>query len=218
MTYNKDMKLIKLLFFAIVLGIVFSLLAIIFADNATNKATSTHTYENIENIPKCKSALLLGTSKLLRSGSVNPYFSYRIDAAVKLYNTDKISHIVISGDHSRKEYNEPQDMKEALVARGVSADKITLDYAGFNTYDSVYRMHKIFSQEEFIIISQKFHNQRAIYISQHIGVVAHGYNAQGVDNYFGLKVQMREKLARVKMFLDIIINRNPHFLGEKINI
>lgn len=212
------MRYKKILFYIIIVAFILSLLSIFFADYAINKATTKYLYGSVDEVHVCKSALLLGTSKLLDSGNINPYFKNRIDATVELYESGKISHIVISGDNSRKEYNEPQDMKDALVLRGISSEDITLDYAGFNTYDSVQRMKKIFSQKEFIIVSQKFHNQRAIYISQSIGLKAYGYNAQDLDSYYGFKVNMREKLARVKMFIDIIFKREPKFLGDKIDI
>ena len=215
------MRYIKILFYTIIAGAILSVISIILANyttNTTNTTTATSVYESLDEVPECKSALLLGTSKHLRSGVINPYFAYRIYAAVELFNSGKISYIVISGDNSRKDYNEPQDMKDALVGKGIPANKIVLDYAGFNTYDSVHRMNKIFSQDKFIIISQKFHNQRAVYIAKSAGLEAYGYNAQNVDRYLGFKVNMREKLARVKMFLDLIINREPHFLGDKINL
>ncbi len=197
-------------------GLILCLGAMFLADIVTDNGSENYIFEQIADIPTCKAGLLLGTSKYLRAGGINPYFAYRIDAAVELYNSGKISHIVISGDHSLEYYNEPQDMKDDLVKRGVPASKITLDYAGFNTYDSVLRMKQIFGQDEFIVISQKFHNQRAVYIAHWAGLNAYGYNAQDVSVYFGLKVNAREKLARVKMFIDLISNRNPKFLGEQI--
>ena len=215
---NLIMRYKKAILYTIITGAIFSILSIILADYATNRATAKFVSENLDEIPKCKSALLLGTSKELNSGKPNPFFTYRIDAAIKLYNSGKISYIVVSGDNSHDNYNEPQDMKDALVSHGIPADKIVLDYAGFNTYDSVHRMNKIFSQDKFIIISQKFHNQRAVYIAKSADMQAYGYNARNVDYYAGFKVSVREKLARVKMFLDLLTNRAPHFLGDKINL
>ena len=207
---------VKIVVIITVVGVVISLLAMLFANSLTNKASECRIFESVNNLPECNSALLLGTSKYLRSGRLNPYFTYRIDAAVELYKSGKVSHIVISGDNSIKSYHEPQDMKDELVKRGVPASRVTLDYAGFNTYDSVQRMKLIFGQCKFIVISQKFHNQRAIYIAQWIGLNVYGYNAKGVSSYFGIKVNIREKLARVKMFIDLISSREPKFLGEQI--
>lgn len=126
--------------------------------------------------------------------------------------------VVISGDNSREGYNEPEDMKSELMLRGIPEDKIYLDYAGFRTLDSVVRMEKIFGQKSFTIISQKFHNQRAIYIAYAKELQVVGYNAEDVNAYSGFKTQLREKFARVKLFLDLWTGKNPKFLGEPVII
>jgi len=169
-------------------------------------------------LPVNKVGLLLGTSKNMRNGLPNKYFYNRIDAAVRLLNAGKIKCLVISGDNSRKNYNEPQDMKDALIEKGIAPHLIYLDYAGFSTYESIVRMEKIFSQVKFTVISQEFHNRRAIFIARKLGMDAHGFNAADVNSYGGFKTKMREKLARVKLFLDIWFNSKPTFLGEKVKI
>ena len=106
----------------------------------------------------------------------------------------KIEFIVISGDNSKKDYNEPLDMKNELIKAGIPPEKIYLDYAGFRTYDSVIRLDKIFGQKKFTVISQDFHNRRAIYIARHLNLQAIGFNAKDVDVYNGFKTKLREKL------------------------
>ena len=106
--------------------------------------------------------LLLGTGKFLKNGCKNLYFFNRIDATEQLYKSGKIQYILISGDNSTKNYSEPEDMQAELIKRGIPADKIVLDFAGFRTLDSVVRAKEIFGQNSFIIISQKFHNERAM--------------------------------------------------------
>ncbi|MBL7916233.1 MAG: YdcF family protein [Bacteroidia bacterium] len=175
-------------------------------------------FTNVDSIPENKAGLLLGTSKYLKSGKLNQYFEYRILAAEKLFKSRKISNIVISGDNSRVDYNEPQDMKDELMKRGVPEENIYLDYAGFRTFDSVYRMKAIFGQERFTVISQKFHNERAVYIAESLTMDALGFNAADVDAYNGFKTQLREKFARVKVMIDFAINTKPKFEGEKVLI
>ena len=193
--------------------------AVIVCDNYEVRHTAkAFIYQNIDSIPQNKAGLLLGTSKLLRSGLPNQYFQNRIQATVDLYKAGKIEVVVISGDNSRKGYNEPEDMKSELMLRGIPEDKIYLDYAGFRTLDSVVRMEKIFGQKSFTIISQKFHNQRAIYIAHAKGLQVVGYNAEDVNAYSGFKTQLREKFARVKLFLDLWTGKNPKFLGEPVII
>jgi SanA protein len=172
----------------------------------------------VSEIPYNKVGLLLGTSKYLKNGNENLYYKYRIEAAAKLYKTHKINCIVVSGDNSRKNYDEPTQMKNDLIALGIPAEKIFLDYAGFRTLDSVIRMKEIFGQSNFTIISQKFHNERAVFISQKYGLNAVGFNAQAVSKYYGFKTNLREKLARVKVFTDLFFGKQPKFLGEKIEI
>jgi len=109
-------------------------------------------------------------------------------------------------------------MKTDLMAGGVPENAIFIDYAGFRTLDSVVRIKEIFSQEKFTIISQHFHNERAVYLAHKHRLNAIAYNAKDVDKYFGFKTNMREKLARVKVFIDFLTNKTPKFLGEKIEI
>ena len=180
--------------------------------------TETLVYDNVDSIPFNKTGLLLGTSKTLKSGRPNQYFQNRIKATLILFQSGKIDFLIISGDNSHKGYNEPEDMKSELMLRGIPEDKIYLDYAGFRTLDSVVRMEKIFGQKSFTIISQKFHNQRAIYIAYAKGLQAVGYNAEDVNAYSGFKTQLREKFARVKLFLDLWTGKNPKFLGEPVII
>ena len=175
-------------------------------------------FSKAKNLPSTKTALLLGTSKKLRNGNDNLYFKYRIDACLELFRSGKVSHILISGDNGIKEYNEPQDMKNELISRGIPAEKITLDYAGFDTYDSVLRAKMIFGQDAFIVVSQKFHNQRAVYIARRNGIHAYGYNARDVKKMNGLKTKIREFFACVKAYIEVKVNVNPTFLGEKIQI
>ncbi len=175
-------------------------------------------FSKAKNLPSTKTALLLGTNKKLRNGNDNLYFKYRIDACLELFRSGKVSHILISGDNGSKEYNEPQDMKNELISRGIPEEKITLDYAGFDTYDSVLRAKKIFGQDAFIVVSQKFHNQRAVYIARRNGINAYGYNALDVKKMNGLKTKIREFFACVKAYIEVKVNVNPTYLGEKVLI
>jgi len=207
--------------FKLQIAVITVLLLLIFvftANKAIENSTKNLIYTEISKIPYNKVGLLLGTSKFLGSGLPNQYFSNRIDATFDLYNSQKIEFIVISGDHGRKTYNEPLDMKNELIKRGVPEQKIYLDYAGFRTFDSVIRMYKIFGQESFTVISQDFHNRRALYIAKSVGLKAIGYDAKDVNKYLGFKTQLREKFARVKVFLDLWLRVKPKYLGQPIEI
>lgn len=199
-------------------SIVGVFLLIITADHLVQKSAQGRTFNAASQTPQRSVGLLLGTGKHLKNGRLNLYYQYRIDAAISLYEQGKIEHLLISGDNSRVEYDEPTTMKNDLVALGIPAEKIHLDYAGFSTLDSVIRCQKIFGQSQVTIISQKFHNQRAIYLASHHGLSAVGFNAKDVSTRFGWKVQLRERLARVKALLDITRQAGPRYLGEQVAI
>ena len=203
---------------AVPTGFILIAAIIVAANYVVEYNTEEFVYKDLTAIPYNKAGLLLGTSKTLKSGLPNQYFLNRIGAAIALFESGKIDVIVISGDNSTEGYNEPEDMKTELLKRGIPENKIHLDYAGFRTLDSVIRMGQIFGQTRVTVISQDFHNRRAIYIAHAKGFEAVGYNAKDVDAYSGFKTQVREKLARVKVFLDLFTNKDPKFLREKVVI
>ena len=199
--------------------LVFGTILLIFFSNYTiTQSTKDKTFSDISTIKKNRVGLLLGTSKYYKDGGINLYFKYRIDAAVELYNNDKIDFILVSGDNSTQYYNEPITFKKELIKRGIPEEVIFLDYAGFRTLDSVVRAEAIFGQENFTVISQQFHNERAIYIAEQNGISAIGYNARDIDGKNGFKVKFREYFARTKAFLDVIFKVEPKFFGERIEI
>ena len=175
-------------------------------------------YDNITETPSKKVGLLLGTAKYVKGGWINLYYTHRITAAVELYKAGKIEYILISGDNGRESYDEPTLMKEDLMAAGIPESAIYLDYAGFRTLDSVVRCKRIFGELDILVISQQFHNERAVYIARAKGIQAVGYNAQDVNAKYGFKTRIREYLARTKMFLDLWFGKEPKFLGEEIQI
>lgn len=194
------------------------LLVLSISNSLVQRKTKDSLFDSTESIPKNRVGLLLGTSKYLVDGGINQYYKYRIEAAVKLYNAGKIDFILISGDNATRQYNEPMTMRKDLIANGIPVEKIYLDYAGFRTFDSVVRSKEIFGLDSLTVISQPFHNERAIYIARSKGIYAIGFNAQEVNVYSGFKTQVREKLARVKMQLDILFGNEPKYLGKKIEI
>ena len=197
----------------------FGILALIFGSNTIiDSFAKGKTYNEVSKIPTNKVGLVLGTSKLLKNGHINLYFKYRIEATVNLFKNHKIEFVLVSGDNGSKSYDEPTDFKDELINRGIPANKIFLDFAGFRTLDSVVRAKKVFGQNSLTFISQKFHNERAIYLAHKSGITAIGYNAKDVSEKYGLRVMLREYLARTKVFIDIIFNVQPKFLGTPILI
>ena len=210
--------MLKKLKFTFISFIVLSLTLIFISNYIIVGAAKNKTFSTLSEIPKNKVGLVLGTSKYLRDGRVNLYFTYRINATVQLFKSGKIDFVLISGDNGSVNYDEPNDFKNELLKKGIPEDKIFLDYAGFRTLDSVVRAKEIFGQNSVTIISQEFHNERAIYLASKHALSAVGYNAKDVSLNYGFKTQLREYLARTKAFLDIMIGREPKFLGDKIEI
>lgn len=211
-------KLIKTTFKIFLLLIVAGFIFIAWANYSIKKESDASVSYNIADVPETKTALLLGTSKNLNSGVPNAYFYNRIQAAIDLYKSGKIKYIIVSGDNSTKDYNEPEDMLLTLMKYGIPQDHIFLDHAGFRTLDSVVRAKEIFGQTKLIIISQKFHNERAVFLAKKNGIEAYGYNAKDVNKYAGFKTNMREYLAKAKAYWDLIFGVEPKFGGEKILI
>ena len=191
----------------------------IVANVLVNRSAEGLCYSSTDDMPYRRVALLLGTTRLGRTGNPNPYFNNRITACAELYRAGKVSKVLVSGDNSRRGYNEPVDMRQALIEAGVPDSDIVLDYAGFRTYDSMVRAKKVFGQDSLIVISQQWHNERALYIASRIGVDAIAYNAADVDyRATQMRMAVREWLARTKMVFDLLFMRDPHFLGEPIII
>ena len=176
-------------------------------------------FDNVASVPRNRVALLLGTNPRNRRGGLNSYFTNRIKTAAELYRSGKVEYIIASGDNHTRLYDEPTAMRDSLVGRGVPADKIILDYAGFRTFDSVVRAKEVFGCDSLTIISQSDHNARALYIARNKGIEAVAVAAPlRAGRFVRTRLMLREWLARDKMMLDLWFGREPHFLGEKIEI
>lgn len=210
-------KSVKILVTGLILTILVIVGVFIINNQVTNFAKG-RTYYKTRHIPHRRVGLLLGTGRVVSTGQMNLYYLYRIRATVALFKAHKIDIILISGDNSRKDYDEPSMMKTDLMAQGIPEERIHLDYAGFRTLDSMVRCKEIFGQNKVTVISQHYHNERAIYIAHKKGIDAIGFNAIDVGGSYGIKNHTREKLARVKMILDLLLNKQPKYLGEKIKI
>jgi len=204
--------------FLAAVAILLSILVIVISNFIIEISARGKTFNDPALTPKNKVGLVLGTSRMLVEGGINPYYQHRIDAAITLYKAGKIEYILVSGDNGSIYYNEPTTIKKDLVKGGVPQEKIFLDYAGFRTLDSMVRAKFIFGLDSVTVISQQFHNERAIYLAGKKGLNAIGYNARGISGKQGIKVQFREYFARVKVFIDLLLNTQPRFYGEKIEI
>ena len=196
--------------------VIVSVIFIFICNTIIAHAAKGKLYSDLKIIPFNKVGLLLGTSKYTGNNRINPFYYYRIKAAEKLLKNNKIKYLIISGDNGRIEYNEPESMRADLIDDGIDSTVIYLDYAGFRTFDSMIRLKEIFGQSSVTVISQRFHNKRAVYIASRENIDAIGYNAKDVSASQGLHTEIREKFARVKVFLDFWFGNKPKYLGKKI--
>jgi len=180
------------------------------------KSTEDKVIDDVNRVPVRQVALVLGTSHKLRNGSANPFFENRMKAAAALYHNGKVSHFILSGDNRSIYYNEPMEMKKALVKMAVPDSAITLDYAGLRTLDSIVRSKEIFGQENITIVTQPFHSYRALFISRFYHIDAVALVAAEPNQELPFNVYIREYFARTKAVLDLyVLNTAPRHLGDK---
>lgn len=191
---KKFLDIMKLFFSTVEIGILFILIANMWVYSVTDG----RTFRKISKIPPRETALVLGTSPKTMSGTANPYFTKRMDAAALLFHHGKIRKIIVSGEKSRG-YNEPAAMKNFLVYQGGVPEEIIIeDPEGFNTHKSINRAKEVYHQKEIIIVSQGFHNLRALFFARNNSLNALGFDAQDVNKPESFyRNQSREILARV---------------------
>lgn len=194
-------------------------IGIIGSNRAVVNTAKDRMYDDVSAIPFNRVGVLLGTNPKGRKGNTNPFYINRIKACAALYKAGKIERVLVSGDNSRATYDEPTCIKADLIAAGLPDSVIYLDYAGFRTYDSMVRAKEVFGLTSFTIISQPFHNERALYIATRKGLDVVAFNAPDVQlRRWQIRMIVREWLARTKAILDVYTGKQPHFLGEPITI
>ncbi len=175
-------------------------------------------FAEVDAIPHRKVGVVLGTSKYVAVGRENHHYRNRIEAAGRLFKAGRVEYLLVSGDYS-KNYDEPGTMRDDLVRLGVPADRIYLDRSGVRTLDSVVRAGEIYGQREFTVISQRFHNERAIFIGSRRGLDVVGFDAPDVGFVHGLRASIRERFARLIAVLDVtVLHRRPRNLGAPVAI
>ncbi|NUF50087.1 ElyC/SanA/YdcF family protein [Gilliamella sp. ESL0250] len=210
------MKLKKLIAYIASFCLV-SIMAIASLDYWISYKTAPYIYHDENQLPYRAIGVVLGTSKYVRGGGLNDFYRNRINGAIDLYWQNKVDYLLLSGDNALLSYNEPITMKKDLIKAGIPSNSIVLDYAGFRTFDSVIRANKVFDANDFTIITQEFHCERAIFIA-----LAQDIQAQcfAVPSPKSMKlVRIREMFARVGAFIDLyVLKKEPKYLGPIIPI
>ena len=197
----------------------FSLVLVVVSNAWVKHTAKGKLYDEVAATPVNDVGLLLGTSRYVSGSTVmNSYYWHRMQAAAALYHAGKVKHLILSGGNHTRFYNEPKWMRNSLLELGVPDSVMTLDYAGFRTLDSVVRCKGIFGQSRIVIISQQFHNERAVFLASRNGIEAIGFNAKNAMPFY-LRMQVRERLARVKAVMDsYLLRTQPRFMGERIEL
>lgn len=198
--------------FGIVLVPVFALLCNRWVINSTD----SYIYKDLGLMPTNEVGVVLGTSKYLQSGKPSPEFRGRIESAAELYRAGKVKHLIVSGANPDSTYNEPRAMYRELLKLGVPESAITMDFAGFRTFDSIVRAQAVFGLTNFTVVTQKYHSYRAVFLARKMGMKVVAYLAPArADGSPGLRHPPRETLARVNAVLDVFLfGTQPKFLGQ----
>jgi SanA protein len=179
-----------------------------------SRAGQGRLYSRVEEIPIYDVALVLGAAPKLGDGRPNLFFVYRMDAAAKLYSAGKVRRLILSGNARGNGYNEAAAMKRELLARNLPAEAMLLDTGGIRTLDSVIRAREVFGAKRLIVVSQEFHNRRALFFCDHHSVDAVALNAESVAFSTAPRTWVRELLARAVAVLDVyVFNTRPRFGG-----
>ncbi|MGB5943545.1 MAG: ElyC/SanA/YdcF family protein [Leeuwenhoekiella sp.] len=176
-----------------------------------------YIFDSKEEVPKTYTALVLGAS-VKSNGQLSTMLRDRVQSTLLLYRAGKVQRFLLSGDNGTTFYNEPQAMKNYLLEHNVPEKDIFLDFAGFDTYDSVYRASYIFEVDHAIIITQQFHLKRAVYIARKMGLNYYGYEADRRDYPSKTINGLRELIANVKAWAELLVEKEPYFKGEKVPI
>ncbi|ENM5784606.1 MULTISPECIES: SanA/YdcF family protein [Vibrio] len=194
---------------------VVSIVSLLAIDRWVTWQTQNNIINDTDNTPPFQVAVVLGTSKYIGK-TLNEYYTNRIDAAIELYQQGKVRNFLLSGDNAHRSYNEPWTMKRDLLRAGIPAENISLDYAGFRTLDSIVRAKQIFDTNNFLIITQRFHCERALFIAHYQDIQASCLAVPGPSSHSGFKVRLREVFARAYAVFDLfVLDTKPKFLGPK---
>lgn len=195
---------------------ILGLIALVSVNLYVKSSTREDIHYTLQQLPKNDVGIIFGAG--INGDQPSKYLKDRLDAGILLYKSNRINKILLSGDNGREGYDELTVMKKYCFKHGVDTTKIFIDYAGFDTYSTLFRAKSIFKVKSATLVSQEYHLNRAIYIGQKLGVNSVGFSANS-GTYLGYKyVTFREYLSIFKSFLDVLRNREPHFLGKPIDI
>ena len=200
----------QILYFSITILVILAIIVAL-CNISVDRNAEGRTFSNINDVPTMQTALLLGTNPKTRDGKrPSSFYLARINATAELYKHGKFRQLIISGDR-REGYDEPQTMRHDLIERGVPDSIIMMDGQGYRTLLSLRNSKQYFGVHDMIIISQKWHNERSIFLADKMNIKAVGYNADDVRHPRAIWTHIRELLARVKLFIDLYVTHREDF-------
>lgn len=182
-----------------------------------HSSTADKVFDDVDSVPRCRVALILG-AKVFPGGGLSPLLRDRVDKGIELYKAGRVEKLLMSGDNRFEHYNEPDRMAEYAIRHGVDHKDIGRDYAGRRTYDSIYRAKHIFGLDEIVVVSQRSHTERAVFICDRLGIKADGLSADVAENMQssgGTKMTIREFPAAILLFIDVYIRHPQPVMGKK---
>jgi SanA protein len=187
-----------------------------YAERRLDRAAEAKSFTDADKVPAVDVALVLGTAPIGPEGGPNRYFVYRLDAAAALYKAGKVKYFIVSGTRDGR-YDEPTAMRAGLIERGVPFEAIYRDFGGTRTLDSVVRARQIYGQTRLVIVSQRFHLSRALFLAAHEGIEAWGFEARDVEVPYSVFTELRRYPSAVRAYTDVWMGVS-HAVGEPIAI
>ncbi len=211
-------RFLRFLLILLLLGVAAVVLIVLGAEAAVDLSAWGRSYSEVNEVPKRKAALVLGTSKYVPGGDENVHYRYRMDAAAELFKAGRVEYMIVSGNGAEENYDEPETMREDLIEMGVPAERIYRDDAGLRTLDSVVRADEVFGAPDMVVVSQPEHTKRAIFIGRMHGQDLIGYPGKPVSFATDPKTSIRERLARVLAVSDVFLGKRPERVGGKVTL
>ncbi len=188
-----------------------------YAERRLDRAAEAKSFSDVGKIPAADVALVLGTAPIGPEGGPNRYFVYRLDAAAALFKAGKAKYFIVSGTRAGR-YDEPTAMRAGLIERGVPAEAIYRDFGGDRTLESIVRARRVYGQTRLIIVSQRFHLARALFLALHEGIDARGFEARDVDQPYSIFTELRRYPSAMRAYWDVWNGMRAEDVGKPVRV